>query len=124
MSNLRRGDLIFVENPVQEPNGHALCGNHPAIVISNDSSNYCLSTVVICWLTSSMKKTDLPTKVTFLQGQYGLKKDSVMEAEQTTTIDESNVEFLLGHLNDRDMERVDQAVLSALGLTPSGREAA
>lgn len=123
MSNLRRGDLVFVENPVQDPNGHILCGNHPAIVISNDSGNYNLSTVVICWLTSTIKRADLPTKVVFWQGQYGLKKDSVMDAEQMATIDEENVEFLLGHLNDQDMERVNQAVLASLGLTPSGREA-
>lgn len=122
MSSLRRGDLIFVENPMQVPNGHALCGNHPAIVVSNDTNNFYMKTVVICWLTSNMKRIDLPTKVVFQQGQYGLKKDSVMEAEQMTTIDEENVAFLLGHLSDQDMERVDQAMRVALGMAPFQRE--
>lgn len=122
MSNLRRGDLIFVDNPIQKPCGRQMAGNHPAVVVSNDDNNYHMSTVVICWVTSNLKRTDLPTKVTFQQGQYGLNRDSVMEAEQMTTIDENDVEFLLGHLSNQDMERVDQALMVALGMAPFQRE--
>lgn len=39
MSDFNRGDIVFVENPMQTPHGHVVAGNHPAVVIQNDAGN-------------------------------------------------------------------------------------
>ena len=39
MCDFKRGDVVFVENPIQEAHGHVVAGNHPAVVIQNDMGN-------------------------------------------------------------------------------------
>ena len=37
--DIKRGDIVFIENPNKKPRGHVVCGNHPAVVIQNNKGN-------------------------------------------------------------------------------------
>ena len=117
MENLeiRRGDIIFVDNPHQKPHGHIVCGNHPAVVIQNDAGNEHSHNIIIAYLTSQMKRLELPTHIV-IQHYPGLRKASVVLAEQLATISKGDVISVIAHLRDEDMLRVDKALIASLGL--------
>ena len=113
MGDFKRGDIVFVDNPIKKPHGHVVCGNHPAVVIQNQAGN-----LIVAYLTSQLKKLELPTHIV-LQHYSGLRKVSVLQAEQLATIDKGDVISVTDHLTDADMARVDQALLASLGLEVS-----
>ena len=47
-----RGDIIFVENPLQEWHGHVICGNHPAVVIQNDIGNEHSDNLIVAYIAN------------------------------------------------------------------------
>ena len=115
MSEFLRGDIVFVENPIQTPHGHVVAGNHPAVVIQNNVGNEHSGNLIVAYLSSQLKKLELPTHVV-LQHYAGLRKVSVLQAEQLATIDKGDVISIVDHLTDNDMARVDQALAASLGL--------
>ena len=115
MNEFKRGDIVFVENPIQDPHGHIVSGNHPAVIIQNQTGNEFSGTLIIAYLSSKLKKLNQPTHVV-LQWYPGLKKVSVLQAEQLATINKDDVFSVVGHLKEEDMKRVDMAVLTSLGL--------
>lgn len=115
---LTRGDIVFVDNPYQAPHGHVVCGNHPAVIVQNDAGNAHSNNLIVAYITSSMKKLELPTHIV-LQHYDGLRKVSVVQAEQIATIDKGDVLSVIDHLTDADMARVDGALMASLGLEVS-----
>ena len=112
---LRRGDIVFVDNPQQEPHGHVVCGNHPAVVIQNDAGNEHSENVIVAFLTSQMKRLELPTHIV-IQHYAGLRKTSVVQTEQLATIAKEDVLGVIDHLRKEDMVRVDKSLLASLAL--------
>lgn len=102
MSDFNRGDIVFVENPMQTPHGHVVAGNHPAVVIQNDAGNEHSNNLIIAYITSQLKRLELPTHVV-LQWYGGLKKVSVVQTEQLATIDKGDVISVIDHLTDPQM---------------------
>lgn len=113
-----RGDIIFIENPLQEWHGHVICGNHPAVVIQNNAGNEHSDNLIIAYITSQLNRLEMPTHVV-LQWYGGLKKVSVVQTEQLATIDKGDVISVVDHLTDADMARVDRAIIASLGLEVS-----
>ncbi len=109
-----RGDIVYVENPLQEPHGHVSCGNHPAVVIQNNVGNAHSANLIVAYLTSQIKRLELPTHVVLQH--YDRLKPSMLLAEQIATIDKTDVTEYIGHLRPEDMVRVDKALISSLGL--------
>ena len=81
MGDFKRGDIVFVDNPIKKPHGHVVCGNHPAVVIQNQAGNDHSGNLIVAYLTSQLKKLELPTHIV-LQHYSGLRKVSVLQAEQ------------------------------------------
>ena len=60
---IKRGDIVFVENPNKKPRGHVVCGNHPAVVIQNNKGNEHSTNIIVAFITSSMKRLEMPTHI-------------------------------------------------------------
>ena len=112
---IKRGDIVFVENPNKKPHGHVVCGNHTAVVIQNNKGNEHSTNIIVAFITSSMKRLEMPNHIV-IQHYDGLRKVSVVQAEQLATIDKGDVISIVDHLTDTDMARVDQALAASLGL--------
>ena len=78
--------------------------------------------VIVAFITSSMKRLEMPTHIV-IQHYDGLRKVSVVQAEQLATIDKGDVISVIDHLSDADMARVDQALKVSLELVTAQREA-
>ena len=110
-----RGEIYFAElNPVQ---GSEQGGVRPVLIIQNDIGNTYSPTTIILAITSQLNKARLPTHVELSAGQSGLKKDSVILAEQMRTIDKSRLRQKVAQLNRPTMQRIENAVAVSIGLT-------
>lgn len=109
---LTRGTIVFVKN--ENSSGHVMSGNHPAVIIQNDIGNKYSPTVIVCYLTSQLKRLDMKTHV--LLQHYDNLKVSVVQAEQIVTINKSNILSVATKLRPEDMTRVDNAVRVSIGL--------
>lgn len=109
---LKRGTVVFVKN--ENSSGHVMSGNHPAVIIQNDIGNKYSPTVIVCYLTSQLKRLDMKTHV--LLQHYDNLKTSVVQAEQIVTINKSDILSVATKLRPEDMTRVDNAVRVSIGL--------
>lgn len=111
----QRGDIVLVDNPYVESHGHIMCGNHPAVVIQNNTGNEHSDNLIVAYLSSKLKKLNQPTHV-ILQWYSGLRKTSVVQTEQIATVSKEDVICTMDHLRPEDMARVDKAVAVSLAL--------
>lgn len=115
VNRVKRGDIVFVNNLCREPHGFVLSGNHPAVVIQNNAGNMYSRNLIVAYMTSSLKRIELPTKVV-LQWYGGLRNVSVVETEQLSTISKDDVISVIDRLRPEDMERVNKALMASLAL--------
>ena len=96
-------------------------GYRPCVIVSNDygNTNPDCGIASVVPMTSSVIKGDLPTHIKIEVGENNkLKTSSIALTEQITTISKDSIRFCLGRLNDCEKEKIDKAVLIALGLSP------
>ena len=111
---VHRGDIYFADlSPVI---GSEQGGGRPVLVIQNDLANRHSPTVIVAVFTSKLSKRDLPTHVRVHPDKSGLRKTSLVLAEQIRTIDKSRLGKYIGKLDDELMELVDRALERSLAL--------
>lgn len=111
-TTLARGTVVYVRN--EKASGHVISGTHPAVIIQNDIGNKYSPTVIVCFLTSQMKRLDMKTHVVIQH--YTNLRTSVVQTEQMATIDKNDILSVVTRLRPEDMVRVDAAVRVSLGL--------
>ena len=113
---IKRGDIFYAElNPVI---GSEQGGIRPVLVISNNTGNRHSPTVIVAAITSRVHtKAKLPTHIEIDASAYGIEKDSVILLEQLRTIDKRRLKEKMGHLDDRTMKQVNEALYVSFGLT-------
>ncbi|SKA87149.1 mRNA interferase MazF [Clostridium sp. USBA 49] len=111
---VKRGDIFYADlSPVV---GSEQGGIRPVIVIQNDVGNKYSPTVIVAAITSQINKAKLPTHVEISSEEYGLNKDSVVLLEQIRTLDKKRLKEKIGHMTDKDMKMVDEALSISVGL--------
>jgi mRNA interferase MazF len=111
---VKRGDIFYADlSPVV---GSEQGGIRPVIIIQNDIGNKYSPTIIVAAITSQINKAKLPTHVEISSEEYGLNKDSVVLLEQIRTIDKKRLKEKIGHMTDKDIQKVDEALLVSMGL--------
>ena len=111
---VKKGDLYFADlSPVV---GSEQGGVRPVLVVQNDVGNKYSPTVIAAAVTSKINKAKLPTHIELSAIDYGLSKDSVILLEQIRTIDKRRLREHMGHLDDKQMLLVDDAIAVSFGL--------
>lgn len=111
---VKRGYIFFADlSPVV---GSEQGGVRPVLVLQNDVGNKFSPTVIVAAITSQIEKAKLPTHVEVEAGEYGLEKDSVILLEQIRTIDKQRLQEKLTELDEKLMQKINQAVKISLGL--------
>ena len=109
-----RGDVFFAE---LEGLGSIQSGTRPVVIIQNDIGNRYSPTVIVATVTSQIKKINQPTHVIVKKDSVNnLKCDSVILLEQIQTINKINLKFKIGRLNEKDIERLNEALSISLAL--------
>ena len=110
---IKQGDLFWVD--LGEPSGSGPGYRHPHVVIQNNVFNRSrLNTVVVCALTSNLKRAEAPGNVLLEEGEGNLSKQSVVNVTQIFTVDKGDLVERIGTLS---RERVRQILDGVLLLT-------
>ena len=111
---VKRGDIFYADlSPVV---GSEQGGIRPVIIIQNDIGNRYSPTIIVAAITSQINKAKLPTHVEISSEEYGLNKDSVVLLEQIRTVDKKRLKEKIGHMTEKDIQKVDEALLISMGL--------
>lgn len=109
---IRRGELYYADlSPVV---GSEQGGVRPVLVVQNNIGNKYSPTVIAVAVTSQINKARLPTHIE-LDTTCGLPKDSVILAEQVRTLDKRRLKDKIGMLDNKAMEKVNNALMVSLG---------
>ena len=112
-----QGDIYWVD--LGEPSGSAPGYRHPHVVIQNNVFNRSrINTVVVCVLTSNLRRADVPGNVLLEKGEGNLPKQSVVNVSQIYTVDKRDLVEKIGYLSPR---RVRQ-ILAGVSLVLEPRE--
>jgi len=94
---IRQGEIYWIE--LGEPKGSEPGYRHPHVVVQNNVFNGSkLGTVVVCALTSNIKRAAAPGNVLLKKGEANLKKDSVVNITQLVTVDKADLVERIGSL--------------------------
>ena len=102
---IEQGEIYWVD--LGEPGGSAPGYRHPHIVVQNNlfnSSN--INTVVMCALTSNLKRGLSPGNVVLKKGEANLPKKSVVNITQIYTVDKNDLFEKIGKVNKERLKEI------------------
>jgi mRNA interferase MazF len=96
--NIKQGDIFWID--FGEPKGSAPGYRHPCVVVQNNVFNESkIASVVVCALTSNLKRVKAPGNVLIRKGEGNLTKDSVVNISQIATVDKTDLVEKIGSLS-------------------------
>jgi mRNA interferase MazF len=103
---IHRGDLFWIES---DPSRGSVPGlPHPHVVVQDDVFNHSrVHTVVVCALTSNLKRATEPGNVLLDPGEGQLERQSVVVVSQVSSVDKALLGARIGTLSEA---RVDQVL--------------
>ena len=102
---INQGDVVWID--LGEPSGSEPGYRRPYVVIQNNVFNYSrISTVVVCALTSNLKRAQAPGNVLLDKGEANLPKQSVVNISQIFTVDKRDLEKKIGMLSRRRVHQI------------------
>lgn len=107
--DIKQGDIYWIDFGI--PEGSEPGYKHPHVVIQNNVFNASkINTVVICALTSNLKRAKAPGNVLLKKGEGNLKKDSVVNISQIITVDKLNLIEKIGFLSSSRVKQIIEGV--------------
>ncbi len=102
---VNQGDIFWVD--LGEPGGSEPGYIHPGVVIQNNMFNHSsINTVVMCSLTSNLKRANVPGNVLLELGEANLSKQSVAVASQVFTVDKVQLRDYIGTLSKKRVRQI------------------
>lgn len=98
--DIRPGDIFWISP--NESGGISSDHTHPYVVIQNDS----LNNVVVCGLTSNLKRAKEPGNVLLDAVEANLPKQSVVVVSQVSVLDKSQLGEHIGTLSEQRLKQV------------------
>lgn len=87
----------------------------PVLIIQNEIGNKYSPTLIVCVLTSKVKKMQV-THVHLDAKKNGLDRDSIALLEQIRTIDKNRLIGKVAEISSEDMKKVNNALKASLAL--------
>lgn len=116
---VHRGEIYYADlNPVV---GSEQGGIRPVLILQNEVGNWFSPTVIVAAMTARGGKAHLPTHVP-VGTDSGLRRPSLVLAEQVRTIDKSRLLERMGMLPPEKQEQVDRALRISFALSPQREE--
>jgi mRNA interferase MazF len=114
---INQGDIFWFD--AGEPRGSAPAYSRPVVVIQNNVFNRSpIGTIVVCALTTNLRRAKAPGNVLLNETEADLPKQSVVVVSQVLTIDKSELVDKIGALSK---ERVNE-ILEGIKLLTEPRE--
>lgn len=99
---INQGDIYWIN--LGEPTGSEPACIRPFVVVQNNVFNKSLiNTVVVCALTSNLKRAQSPGNILLAPGEANLSKQSVINISQIYTVDKRELMEKIGTLSSERM---------------------
>lgn len=116
---IHRGEIYYADlNPVV---GSEQGGIRPVLILQNEVGNWFSPTVIVAAMTARGGKAHLPTHVP-VGTDSGLRRPSLVLAEQVRTIDKSRLLERVGMLPPEKQGQVDRALRISFAISPQREE--
>ena len=106
---IKRGD-IYLYDFGTENKGSLQSKRRAVVVVSNAKNNRFSSVVLVCPITSSQTKKNLPTHLKVDYTNAGLLKESIVLCEQIHAIEKCKLEKFIGSLTVDDKKKLNKAL--------------
>jgi len=102
---IRQGDIFWID--LGEPSGSEPAYRHPHVVIQNNVFNRSrINTVVVCVITSNLRRANAPGNVLLENGEGNLPKQSVVNVSQIFTTDKRDLVERIGTLSSDRVRQI------------------
>ena len=109
-----RGDMFYAN--LGRGIGSEQKGYSPVLIIQNNVGNKYSPTVIVASITSRVGiKAKLPTHY-FINTEDGLQAPSIILLEQIKTIEKKRLDSYIGHLSQKNLDGVNEALSISVGL--------
>jgi mRNA interferase MazF len=96
--------------------------DRPYVIVQNNAFNDSrINTVVVCGLTSNLRRGGDPGNVLLFPGEADLPEQSVVNVSQIVTLDKSQLQTRIGVLSPERIREVLRGVNLVLELREAGR---
>lgn len=104
----RRGDVWWMKDGMSVGSEEGF--HRPYLIVSSDKGNETAPTLLVVSLTSTLRRmsVNVPTRIT--------GKENMIQCNQVFSFDKSRLVRYVGSLSEKEMEAVDEGLLSALGM--------
>lgn len=117
---IRQGDIYWVE--LGSPKGSEPGYRYPHVVVQNDVFNASrINTVVVCVLTTNLKRAQAPGNVSLHKGEANLEKKSVVNISQIVTINKSDLKGKIGSLPHEKTKKIIDGIKLLVEALPDPR---
>jgi len=114
---INQGDIYWIE--LDEPEGSEPGYKHPHVIVQNNLFNRSqIRTVLVCPLTTNLKRASAPGNIVLDKKESNLPKQSVVNVSQVFTVDKSQLDEFVGSLSS---ERITE-ILNGIKLVLDPRE--
>lgn len=102
---IRQGEIYWVD--LGEQRGSEPSYRHPHIVVQNNLFNASkINTVVVCALTSNLKRAKSPGNVLLEKGEANLLKKSVVNISQIYAVNKSDLIEKIGQVSGKRVQQI------------------
>lgn len=100
---IHQGDVYWID---RENAGTLI--PHPHVVIQPDDLNHdpAVPTVVVCAVTTNLKKLQMPGNVLLEPGEANLPRPSIVEVSKVLTLDKAHLGERIGTLSQQRLEQI------------------
>jgi mRNA interferase MazF len=102
---ISQGDIYWIE--LDEPEGSEPGYKHPHIIVQNNLFNRSqIRTVLVCPLTTNLKRASAPGNVLLDKNESNLPKQSVVNVSQVFTVDKTQLDTYIGSLSPKRITEI------------------
>lgn len=102
---ISQGDIYWIE--LEEPAGSEPGYRHPHVVVQNNLFNRSrIRTVLVCPLTSNLRRAAAPGNVLLEAKESNLPKQSVVNVSQLFTVDKAQLDEYVGTLSTKRLAEI------------------
>lgn len=114
---IKRNSIVFVKNPFPgSSSSHIMRGDHFAVVCQNNIGNAYSNSIIVCYITSKVKRLDIRANVP-IQDYAGLdNKPAMIKCGQIMTLDRNDIIDVVDTLRPEDEIRFNQGIKASLAL--------
>ncbi len=102
---INQGDIYWIE--LDEPEGSEPGYKHPHVIIQNNLFNRSqIRTVLVCPLTTNLKRASAPGNVLLDKKESNLTRQSVVNVSQVFTVDKKQLDEYVGTLSSKRITEI------------------